>query len=105
MSIKLFVATVPGTECDDFVNELCDRLDPWYSHQEKLMPYEMDANYYEIYFGQSMRYAEAIEKRIKEGPTGLIRFMSDAMKSVYGLYRTKICSNGESLEDFIEEAF
>lgn len=99
--MKLFVVTYPNTECDNFTAEVCFAMSRAYKCGMKEMPDERDANYYYIDFGKSQSMAEATEKRIKAGPNGLGNFMSDVVKSVYGLYRTDILSEDISLDDYI----
>jgi len=98
--MKLFVATVPNSECDHLVQEMCSILEVAYSCDKKLLPEERDANYYAIDFGKSQRMAEANQKWIIKGPFG--HTLSDIGRSVYGLYRTDIIDDDTTLDEYIE---
>lgn len=99
--MKLFVATVPDSECDNFTAEVCFAMSTAFECCMKQMPEERDANYYYIDFGESQPMAEATKNRIIAGPNGLGKFLSNISRSVYGLYRADILSEDMSLDDYI----
>ena len=100
--MKLFVATTPNSECDDYTAEICFAMSTSFKCGMKQMPEERDANYYYIDFGESKTMAEVTKDRIIAGPNGLGKFLSDIGRSVYGLYRTDIISEDVSLNDYID---
>ena len=99
--MKLFIATIPKSECDNYTAEICFTMSTAFKCGMKQMPEERDANYYYIDFGESQPMAEATKNRIIAGPNGLGKFLSDIGRSVYGLYRADILLEEVSLDDYI----
>jgi hypothetical protein len=102
--MKLFVATVPNSECDNFTAEVCFAMSVAFKCGMKQMPEERDANYYYIDFDDaSQSMAEATKNRIIAGPNGMGKFLSDIGRSVYGLYRADIIHDDITLDEYIKK--
>ena len=103
---KLFVAVIPGSECDmrtKRAGETATIFDCEFN--SKPMPEEHDANYYEVCFGDNMSMAKVMLEFVMEGHDGMMRMFSNdsIMKSVYGLYRAEILPDNITLEQFINK--
>lgn len=105
--VKLFIAAIPGMECDKQIRLVRKMLHEcvWNVIEE---PNDLDANIYELQcnFGinsqTDLSMAQIVERNIKKGAYGIhSRILG---KAIYGLYKTKIEENEQfTIRDFIKE--
>lgn len=103
---KLFVAAIPGSECDRMAKHVGNvAVNFNCKFNCKPMPDERDANYYEICYGENKSMAEVGLDFVKRGPRGYQHIFANnpIAMSIYGLYRAEILTDDVTLEQFIEK--